>query len=68
MTPEPTTTLNPCRKCGDDAIVHDQKLMLLEDAKMEFIVCCGTCNQKSGWKLTEAEAIASWNALNFKKP
>lgn len=63
---EPATTLNPCRKCGSDAVVHVQHGIPGVGAD-EVICCCGTCTQRGEWKLTEAEAIASWNTMNFKK-
>lgn len=56
-------TLNPCRKCGSDAIVHEQKLSFLKE-KSEFRAGCGTCSNSGPWRYDEKEAIDEWNSKN----
>lgn len=64
-----TETLNPCPRCGSDAIVREQLILSqpVFGASAEFIVCCSVCIQRWEWKISREDAIENWNDRN-KRP
>jgi hypothetical protein len=63
----PTSTevqLNSCRRCGSEAVLHEQKMLPTEDHDREFIVVCSCCIQKTEWCRLKYEAELQWNSSN----
>jgi hypothetical protein len=64
MSTELQITLNACKKCGSDAVEHEQMALPGTGSHAEFIVACSCCNQKGDWCLTKFDAAVSWNTKN----
>lgn len=57
--------LNPCCRCGADAVLREQLMIAgFSNQTSEFIVLCTTCIQRGQWRDSRFEASAIWNEQN----